>query len=165
MSDKKRKTDDIIYEKKPVSQSEALDMVLSGMKTADARVAEAMAEEGKFDVEFCVVNDMIWYSHSKSEIPPHRLADAIVKAVREWQVEQVEHEPRKVTVTEMPLPGTHRPYAKDGRTVTYDRYVCFDWSSQKILTNVPSEDGNLFLSVMAYIVDKIQGAGSARGDN
>lgn len=165
MSDKKRETDDIIYEKKPLSQSEALDMVLSGMKTADAKVAEAMAEEGRFDVEFCVVNDKIWYSHSKSEIPPHRLADAIIAAVREWPVEQTGYEPRQVSVTEMPLPGTHRPYAKGISTVTYDQYVCFDWLSKKILTSVSPEGGSTFLSVMAYIVEKIQGAGHARGDN
>lgn len=135
--------DSIIFEKKP--EASAFERAAQELTSAREAVRLQMENERFFDVEFCIKNHKVWWSHSQSEIPAHALADLIIEAVQRLPTEAIEYKPRTAVIADLAT-----------KQVTYDRYVRFNWSDQKIQTSLSPNEGEIFLSVMSALVEDLR---------
>lgn len=126
---------------RPEAVREALDRLGSMSKA----VYDLMEQEESLRFEFCVVNNRITYSHRPTEIPREWLAVAIIRAVEEWAL-----------VPEGYVAVWGGSNGTNGRPVTYNHHITFDWRRKEVRTSLPPDAGDEFLQVAAYFVGDFQ---------
>lgn len=146
---------DIIFEvekpkvKIPQSVQDMVNALLvkteARMKAADEVVGELLG--APMEIWLHIQNDKVLFSMHGSQTAAPALAKVIIKAVQEYNVENVQMPPKEFVSSRV---GESK--------VMYERYVRFDWPQKKIFTNFTPDEGEAFFGSLAIVVEELQGA-------
>lgn len=145
---KKREDREIIYEAPKAAISPSLKALVEGaekrMKEVESVASDLLGEP--LEIFFLIQNARVRFSLRDLGDSAPVIAKSLIKAVQQYEVKPTTRDPQTM------------PSNKLGeKTITYDRYVCVDWSKQTIFTTFPPDEGQAFLGGMAIIVEELQG--------
>lgn len=107
---------------------------------------ELTSDKATIGVWFLVTNNRVDFTYTLSLVEqpdPAALAEAIVRAVEEFEVKHEAFAPTEIA-------------RSDGRSIKYTKHAKLSWADGTITMNFVPEEGSLFLSCMGSVVVELR---------